>query len=95
MMPSLKDLNLTKAQQAKFDALYEAHQECLKAGIQFVSFDDSMYPFNGKKLADVSPSGIVPITDPSKQFKISTMPSWDSINIDEPYCQAEITFTLK
>lgn len=95
-MPSLDDLKLTKAQQAKFDALYEAHQACLKAGIQFISFDDAMYPLNGKKLTDVSPSGITPFTDPSKQFTVSIMPKdWNSMDIDEPYCQTEVTFTLK
>lgn len=95
-MPSFDDLKLTKAQQAKFDALYEAHEACLKAGIKFISFDDFMYPLNGKKLTDVSPNGITPLTDSSKQFVASNMPSgWDCINVDEPYCQTSVTFSLK
>ena len=95
-MPSFDEIKLTKAQQAKFDALYEAHQACLKAGIQFISFDELMYPLNGKKLTDVSPSEIKPFTDPSKQFVASGMPSgWDSMHIEEPYCQTEVTFKLK
>ena len=95
-MPSFEDLKLTKAQQAKFDALYEAHQACLKSGIKFISFDESMYPLNGKKLKDVSTNDHHVNSEPSKQFVASSMPSgWDSIHVEEPYCQTQVCFTLK
>ena len=55
-----------------------------------------MYPLNGKKIANVSPNGIKPLTDPSKGFVASSMPAgWDFIQIEEPYCQTQITFELK
>ena len=95
-MPSFDDIKLTKAQQQKFDALCKAHEACLKAGIQFISIDDFMYPLNGKKIADISPNGIKPLVNPSKEFVAFNLPSgWDCINVEEPYCQTEITFELK
>lgn len=95
-MPSFDDIKLTKAQQQKFDALYKAHEACLKAGIQFISIDDCMYPLNGKKIADISPSGIKSLVNPSKEFVAFSLPSgWDFINVEEPYCQTDITFELK
>lgn len=95
-MPSFDDIKLTKEQKEKFDTFYKAHEACLKAGIKFISVDDAMYPLNGKKIADVSPSGIKPLTDPSKEFVAGGLPlGWDYINVEEPYCQTDITFELK
>lgn len=95
-MPSFDDIKLTKAQQEKFEAFCKAHEACLKAGIKFISVDDALYPLNGKKLADVSPNGIKPLTDPSKEFVAFHLPlGWGCIDVEEPYCQTDITFELK
>lgn len=95
-MPNFKDLKLTAAQQKKFDALSKAYDECIKEGIKFISFDECMYPLNGKKLNSIDPERLAPRENPLKQFSACSMPSgWDFIHIEEPYCQITVTFTLK
>lgn len=95
-MPSFDNLKLTKVQKEKFEALYQAHEACLKAGIKFISIDDLMYPLNGKKIADISPSRIKPVVNPSKEFEASSLPSgWGFIHIEEPYCQTHFTIEIK
>ncbi|HGF9505171.1 TPA: hypothetical protein ACJEU7_002389 [Acinetobacter baumannii] len=94
-MPNFNDIKLTAAQKKKFEALQKAHEECLKSGIQFLSFDEHMYPVNGKKIESIDPTDIVPVTNDEKQFSDIGMPKgWDKLHVEEPYCQTSVTFTL-